>query len=553
MRESYDVIIVGAGSAGCVLANRLSARPDLRVLLIEAGPRDWNPVFRVPIMAGRLFMGRYCNWSFQTEPEPHLAGRRIPWPRGRVLGGSSSINGMIYARGNRLDYDGWAQQGLTQWSYDRVLPYFRKSERHHRGGDDFHGADGPMPIGPATSTNPLFEAFVQAGLQAGHPANADFNGAEQEGVGRYDYNIWQGQRWSSARSFLDPARDRPNLSVMTDVQLRRVLIEKDRATGVEVEMHGGDVVQIRADHEVVLAAGAIGSPMALLHSGVGDPDRLRALGITVTAPLPGVGRNLQDHCHVVIAHGSKTPDETWEHLRIDKAALGFGRAALFGQGPFARFPHEGGAFLKTDPAAAAPEVQIHFFAGGAGGLRHPFARKSWTRFGAGHVFYGSVCQLRPESIGELTLASSDPRTQPLIRANYLSAETDRRVMRKGFRLMREIFAQAAFEPHRGPEVSPGSDVKSDDEIDAFIAANASTIFHPVGTCRMGLHEDAVVGEDLRVRGVEGLRVADASIMPRIVSSNTHAPTVMIAEKAAELILATMSAQTSEARLVSAAT
>ena len=552
MKPAFDVIIVGAGSAGCVLANRLSARPDLSVLLIEAGPRDWNPVFRVPIMAGRLFMGRYCNWGFETQPEPHLGGRRIPWPRGRVLGGSSSINGMIYARGNRLDYDGWAQLGLTSWSYDRVLPYFRRSERHHRGGDDFHGADGLLPVGPPTSTNPLFEAFVQAGVQAGHPANPDFNGAKQEGVGRYDYNIWRGQRWSSARSFLDPARGRPNLSILTGAHLRRVLVENGRAAGVELDA-GGKVMRLRAEREVVLAAGAIGSPMALMHSGIGDPDRLTALGIPVAAALPGVGRNLQDHCHVVIAHRSTTPDETWEHLRIDRAALGFAQAALFGSGPFRRFPHESGAFLKTDPAAAAPQVQIHFFGGGAGGLRHPFSKTPWTRYGEGPVFYGSVCQLRPESVGELTLASADPKAAPVIRANYLSTETDRRVMREGFKLMRQIFAQAAFDPHRGPETSPGPQVRSDDEIDAFIAANASTIFHPVGTCRMGLHEDAVVDETLIVRGVEGLRVADASIMPRIVSSNTHAPTVMIAEKAAEMILGEAPPQASAARLVSAMT
>jgi choline dehydrogenase len=535
VRRGFDYIIVGGGSAGCVLANRLSARPELKVLLIEAGPRDWNPVFRVPIMAGRLFMGRYCNWGFETEPEPHLDGRRIPWPRGRVLGGSSSINGMIYARGNRLDYDGWAQTGLTGWSYDRVLPYFRRSERHHRGGDAFHGSDGPMPVGPATSANPLFEAFVQAGIEAGHPANPDFNGEEQEGVGRYDYNIWDGQRWSSARSFLDPARSRPNIEVLTGAHLLKVRIEGGRATGVDVEVRGR-TVRLDAEQEVVLAAGAIGSPMALMHSGVGDPDRLAALGIPVKAASRGVGRNLQDHTHVVAAHRSLTPDETWEHLRIDRAALGFARAALFGSGPFRRFPHEGGAFLKTDPAAAAPDVQIHFFAGGAGGLRHPFAKTAWTRFGEGWVFYGSVCQLRPESTGELTLASADPKAAPVIRANYHASAADRRVMRGGFKLMREIFAQPALAAHRGPEISPGPEVRSDAEIDAFIAQNASTIFHPVGTCRMGVDPGSVVDEALRVRGVEGLRVADASIMPKIVSSNTHAPTVMIAEKASDLIL-----------------
>ena len=536
MSRRFDYIVVGGGSAGCVLANRLSARPDVRVLLVEAGPRDWNPVFRVPIMAGRLFLGRYCNWGFETEPEPHLMGRRIPWPRGRVLGGSSAINGMIYTRGNRLDYDGWAQAGLASWSYDRVLPLFRRSEKHYGGASEFHGADGELPVGPPTSKNPLFEAFVQAGRQAGYKANPDFNGADQEGVGRYDYNIWNGQRWSSARSFLDPARGRANLKIVTGAPLRRVLIENGRAVGVELAV-SGKPARFQAEREVVLAAGAIGSPMALLHSGVGDPDRLAEHGIPLKAALPGVGRNLQDHCHVVTAYRSKTPDDVWDHLRLDRAAVGFARAALNGSGPFGSFPSQGGAFLKTDPAAAAPDVQIHFFAGSGGsGLRYPLAKKGPSRFGEGWVYYASVCQLRPESTGEIALRSADPAAAPVIRANYLAAETDRRVVREGFRMMRGILAQPAFDAHRGAEIAPGAELRTDAEIDAFIAANASTVFHPVGTCRMGLHEDAVVDEALRVRGVEGLRVADASIMPRLVSSNTHAPTVMIAERAAELML-----------------
>ncbi|HEX4098740.1 MAG TPA: GMC family oxidoreductase N-terminal domain-containing protein, partial [Caulobacteraceae bacterium] len=532
MARRYDFIIVGAGSAGCVIANRLSADPSSKVLLVEAGPRDWNPVFRVPIMAGRLFAGRYCNWSFLTEPEPYLDNRRIPWPRGRVLGGSSAINGMIYTRGNRLDYDGWAQTGLRDWSYDHVLETFRRSERNHRGASEFHGSRGELPVGAATSSNPLFEAFIQAGMQAGHPFNPDFNGAEQEGVGRYDYNIWQGQRWSSARSFLDPIRDRPNLDILTGAQLLKVTTDKGRANGVRLRL-GGKAVDIPADREVILCGGAIGSPMGLMHSGIGDADALKAVGIAPVADLKSVGRNLQDHMHVAVAHRSRTPDETWDHLRLDKAAAGFVQAALFGKGPFSRFPHEGGAFLKTDPGAAAPEVQIHFIAGGAGGsLRHPFAKKTAPRFAEGHIFYGSVCQLRPESTGELTLRSADPGDAPVIRANYLSSPTDRRIVREAVRMVREIFAQPAMDPHRGEEIAPGPDVRSDAEIDAFVARNGSTIFHPVGTCRMGVDSGSVVDEQLRVRGVEGLRVADASVMPRLVSSNTHAPTVMIAEKAA---------------------
>ena len=550
MRRGYDYVIVGAGSAGCVLTNRLSADPSHRVLLVEAGPRDWNPVFRVPIMAGRLFMGSYCNWSYLTEPEPGLDGRRIPWPRGKVVGGSSAINGMIYARGNRLDYDGWAQQGLRSWSYERVLPYFRKSETSWRGEGEFHGGSGPLRVGPATSANPLFDAFVEAGIQAGYRETDDFNGAEQEGVGRYDYNIWNGQRWSSARSYLDPARARPNLTVLTGARLRKVMVQDGRATGVLLEKDGRPL-QVSAEREVVLSAGAIGSPLALLHSGIGDADQLAPLGVEVVHDLKGVGRNLHDHLHVMAAYSSTAPDETWDHLRVDRAAIGFWQAALFGSGPFSRFPHEGGAFLKTDPSAAAPDVQVHFFAGGAGGVRHPFARSSWSRFGPGYVFYGSVCQLRPESRGELRLQSADPAVAPLIRANYLSTATDRRVMREGLKAMRRIFAQPAFDLFRGKELTPGPEVTSDAALDAYIRREASTIFHPVGSCRMGLDDLAVVDEALRVRGIDGLRVADASVMPQITSSNTHAPTVMIAEKASDLILQA-STVPSEARATSAA-
>lgn len=535
MTRTFDYIIVGAGSAGCVLANRLSADPNNRVLVVEAGPRDWNPVFRVPIMAGRLYMGRYGNWSYETEPQAHMNGRKIPWPRGKVLGGSSAINGMIYARGNRLDYDGWAQIGLRSWSYERVLEDFKRSERRHGGKSEFHGAEGPLPVGPATSSNPLFDAFVKAGQEAGYPFNPDFNGADQEGVGRYDYNICGGQRWSSARAFLDPARSRRNLDILTGAQLLKVLIDKGRAVGVSLLVRGRPL-EIRAEREVILSCGAVNSPMALMHSGIGDADRLKALGVPVVLDRKAVGRNLQDHVHVVIAHKSLTPDETYDHLRIDRAAAGFAQAALFGKGPFSRFPHEGGAFLKTDPALASPDVQIHFFAGGAGGLRHPFTRKSWTRFGDGYVFYGSVCQLRPESVGELTLRSSDPLEPPLIQPNYLSAETDRRTLREGVKIVREIFRQPAFDPHRGDERVPGPECKNDADIDAFVASNGSTVFHPVGTCRMGLDEEAVVDEELRVRGVQGLRVADASIMPRIISANTHAASVMIGERASSLIL-----------------
>ncbi|MFZ1988723.1 MAG: choline dehydrogenase [Alphaproteobacteria bacterium] len=537
MAKTFDFIIVGAGSAGCVLANRLSADPQTSVLLIEAGPRDWNPVFRIPIMAGRLFLGSYCNWSYVTEPEPHLNGRRIPWPRGRVLGGSSAINGMIYTRGNAADYDGWAQLGLRAWSYERVLPYFKRSEARMSGADEYHGADGLLPVGKLLSPNPVFEAFIEAGQQAGLPYNDDFNGAAQEGVGRYDYNVRNGERWSAARSFLDPARARSNLTVATGAQLRRIILDKGRAVGVSIEH--GQTEDYFAEREVILSCGAVGSPMALMHSGIGNADDLRKLGIEPVADLRAVGENLQDHLQVVVAHRSLTPDETYDDCRADRAAMRMLQAVVLKSGPFARMPHEGGAFLRSSESIEAPDLQIHFIAGGLARIRHPFARPAPQAPGRhdGYTLTGSICQLRPESRGRITLASADTRAKPKIEANYLSSDYDKRVMRTAVRMMREIFAQKAFDPHRGAELTPGSNVRTDAEIDAYIAGAASTVFHPVGTCRMGIDEASVVDEELRVRGVSGLRVVDASIMPRIVSSNTHAPTVMIAERAADFILA----------------
>ena len=536
MKERYDFIIAGAGSAGCVLANRLSADPHTRVLLIEAGPRDWNPVFRIPIMGGRLFLGSYCNWSYLTEPEPHLNGRRIPWPRGRVLGGSSAINGMIYTRGNRLDYDAWAQMGLREWSYDRVLAYFKRSEAHLAGANEYHGANGLLPVAKLMSPNPIFEAFVRAGQETGLAHNEDFNGAQQEGVGRYDYNIRNGERWSAARSFLDPARNRPNLTIITDALLRRVILAKQKAIGIELDVEGRGKKYF-ADREVILSCGAVGSPAALMHSGIGHADELSKLGIEPIIDCKAVGENLQDHLQVVVSHRALTADETYDECRFDRAALRMLQAIILKSGPFARMPHEGGAFLRSSDGVEAPDLQVHFIVGGMGRIRHPFAKNVPLpgRYN-GYAMAGSICLLRPESRGRIALVSDDPTAKPKIEANYLSAETDRRVMRAGVKKMREIFAQDAFRPHRGPELAPGPAVKTDEEIDAYIAASASTVFHPVGTCRMGVDDQSVVDEELRVRGVEGLRVVDASIMPRLVSSNTHAPTVMIAERAADFIL-----------------
>jgi choline dehydrogenase len=536
VRETADYIIVGAGSAGCVLANRLSADPGRRVLLLEAGGSDWNPLLRVPLMTGILLRGRYANWSFRTEPEPNLNNRVLNWPRGKVVGGSSSINGMVHVRGLPSDYDSWAQSGLAGWSFEECLPAFRRMESHERGADDWHGGDGPLPVTRPPQANPLFDAFIEAGRAAGHRVTSDFNGPEPEGFGRYDFAIRKGQRWSAARAYLDPVRARPNLQVATRAQLLRVLFEKRRAVAVEV-LHRGRVLRLRAEREVILSCGTIGSPMALLHSGVGDADALRALGIPVVADRKEVGRNLQDHLLVRIEHACTRPITLHGITRADRAALALLQAMIFGTGPAASFPIAAGAYLKSDPSLDTPDLQSFLLPGlSSAALRLPFLPRATPRHD-GHGFFANVYQMRPESRGTLTLRSADPRDPPLIRPNHLSAPRDLIVLREGVKRIREVFAQAPMDPFRGPELSPGPEVRSDAEIESFIRRTAESVYHCTGTCRMGADDASVVDARLRVRGVEGLRVVDASVMPAIPSTNTAAPTMMVAERAAEFILA----------------
>lgn len=531
----YDFIIVGAGSAGCVLTHRLSADPGNRVLLLEAGGSDWNPLLRVPLMTGVLLRNRHANWFYRTEPEPNLDGRTLFWPRGKVLGGSSAINGMVYTRGTRLDYDSWAQMGLPDWSYDVVVPAFRRTESYERGADAFRGGDGPLPTSRPNTPNPLFDAFVAAGQQAGYPFNSDFNGAAQEGFGRYDFTTRRGERWSAARAFLDPARKRPNLTIRTGARLLRVLVEKGRATGVEV-LIGRERQIIRAEREVILSCGAVNSPAALLHSGIGDADNLRQLGIAVTHDLKGVGKNLQDHLLARVEHACLEPVTLYSTLRGDRAALALLRALTFKTGPAASFPLEAGAFFKSDPALDEPDLQSHFLPGlSTAALRLPFVKVAKGRH-EGHGFFANVYQLRPNSTGEISIGSSNPLAAPLIRPNYLSDPEDLRVLREGVKALRRVFAQPAFDRFRGVELAPGPDVESDAEIERWLRATADTAFHPVGSCRMGNDAMAVVNQHLEVHGVSSLRVVDASIMPRMPSSNTHAPTMMIAERAADFIL-----------------
>lgn len=531
----FDYVIVGAGSAGCVLANRLSADSSSRVLLIEAGGRDSNPLLRVPILTGHWLRGRRHNWCYETEPQPGLDGRRVAWPRGKVLGGSSAINGMVYTRGLRSDYDTWAQAGLSGWSYDDVLPYFRRSEDRDRGEDEFHGAGGPLAVFRPESGNPLFDAFLDASAQAGYPRTDDFNGEKQEGFGRYDFNIRGGRRNSSATAFLDPARTRPNLAIWTGCQASRIVLKDGAATGVELIRNGARET-VTARREIVLSGGVVNSPQLLMLSGIGPADALRQHGIEVARDLPGVGRNLQDHVLARVQYACLQPVTLHDLRRPDRAAAAVLRAVLFGTGPGAAFPLLCGGFFRSRPELDAPDLQCHFLPGlSSGSLRlNPFGgRDTLDR----HGFMANVYQLRPLSRGAITLRSADPSEPPAIQPNYLSEEADRRTLRDGVRALRRIFAQPVLDEFRGEELSPGPETESDDQIDAWLRETAGTVFHPVGTCKMGGDALAVVDGELRVRGIGGLRVADASVMPRITSSNTHAPTVMIAEKASDMIRA----------------
>ena len=532
-----DYLVVGAGSAGCVLAARLSEDPSNRVLLIEAGGHGRDPLLRVPLMTGLLLRGRRHVWRFATEAEAGLDGRNSAWPRGKVLGGSSAINGMVYMRGRPSDYDSWAQRGLAGWRWDDVLPLFRRSERFEHGASEYHGGDGPMPDTRSSAASPLLDAFVEAGVQAGFPRSTDFGAPPFEGFGRYHFTIANGERWSAARAFLSAqVRARPNLRIATGIEALRVVLDGTRCIGVEVAQGGGTTSLLRPERETILCAGAIGSPALLQHGGIGAPELLEAAGIPVRHALPGVGRNLQDHLLVRVEHACTQPITLHALARADRAVLALLQAMLLKTGPAASFPLAAGALIRSRPGLEEPDLQSHILpALGTAMVRLPFAT---SRRSEGHGFMANVYSLRPDSRGEVAVASADPRQKPRIRANYLSAPADRERLREGVRILRRVFAQPAFNPFRGAELSPGPSITTDAELDAWIARTADTAFHPIGTCTMGADGDiqAVLDEALRVRGIAGLRVADASAMPLMPSGNTHAPTMMIAERCAELLL-----------------
>ena len=519
----YDDIIVGAGSAGCVLANRLSQQPTRKTLLLEAGGKDWHPYIHMPAGLSKLVHMQHLNWGYETEPEPHLGGRRLYWPRGKVLGGSSSINAMCYARGHRRDYDRWAALGNVGWSYADVLPYFLQAENQERGASEYHGSGGPLNVADLRHTNILSERFLSAAAELGYPLNDDFNGPSQRGFGYYQVTQKGGKRWSTAQAYLAPARARENLTVVTQAMVQRVLFDGKLACGVEYVVDG-DLIRAEAGR-VTLCGGAINSPQLLMLSGIGPADQLREHGIDVVSHRDEVGKNLQDHLDVCTLYESLRP-VTYDHP--NELAVGL-QYLLFHRGIGTSNIAEAGGFVVSSHAADDwPDLQFHFVPA----MLDDHGRNRLE----GNGFTLHACALRPASRGHITLASADPQAAPRICANYLSAEEDLAPMIEAVKLSRQLLQAKSFDEFRGREVFPGDEAMDDAAISAFIRKKAETIYHPVGTCRMGSDQDSVVDPQLRVRGVEGLRVVDASIMPTLTSGNTNAPTVMIAEKAAAEML-----------------
>jgi len=524
MKNEFDYIIAGAGSAGCVLANRLSADPNIRVLLLEAGPRDWNPFIHMPAGLSRLVNFRSINWGYETEPEPALNNRRLYWPRGRVLGGSSSINAMCYSRGHRADYDAWAVAGNPGWHWDAVLPYFMKSQDQGRGASELHGTGGPLSVEDLGHVNPLSEVFIQAADQAGFGRNDDFNGSSQRGFGLYQVTQKNGRRCSASVAYLRPIRNRSNLTVRTGAQVLGLTFSGNRATGVTYRRRGM-VRTVRAGREVLVSGGAINSPQLLMLSGIGPAAELEARGISVVADSPEVGANLQDHLDICTLTRCSQP-VTYDQISELKVGLEY---YLHNRGPGTSNIAEAGGFLVSSrKGERRPDIQMHFVPA----LLDDHGRNRLP--GDGYTLH--ACPLRPKSRGRIRLKSADPRQPPAIHANYLSDPYDVDMMVECVRIAREILGQPAFKPFRGHEILPGAEHHDRKSILEFIRTKAETIYHPVGTCRMGSDNTAVVDPELRVRGVEGLRVIDASIMPTLVSGNTNAPTIMIAEKAADMIL-----------------
>jgi choline dehydrogenase len=523
----FDYNIVGAGSAGCVMANRLTEDADVSVLVLEAGPGDRSLFIHMPSAFAYPLANDTYNWFYDSEPEPFMGGRRIHCPRGRVLGGSSSINGMVYIRGHAFDYDSWAEApDLADWSYADCLPYFRKAETRAKGGDAYRGDSGPLRVSTGAGRNPLYQAFLDAGEQAGYPYTEDMNGYQQEGLGPMDMTVHKGRRWSAAVAYLRPAMRRPNLRVETSALVTRVVFEGSTARGVEVRQKG-QRLRFNASREVILCGGAINSPQLLQLSGVGPPDPLRSLGISVVAPLPGVGENLQDHLETYVQYACKEPITLYNAMHpLAKLKIG-AEWLLMGTGLGATNHFETGGFIRSEAGVRHPDLQYHFL---------PMAISyDGSNPSSRHGFQAHVGPMRPTSRGHVRLRTANAADAPEILFNYMATEQDRKEMRAGVRLTREIFAQQAFDPFRAEELAPGTAVQSDAEIDAYISEKAESAFHPSCTCRMGTDAMAVTDGQGRVHGLRQLRVVDASLMPAVVSGNLNAPTIMMAEKIADAV------------------
>ena len=525
----FDHVIVGGGSAGCVLANRLSADPSCRVALLEAGGRDINPWIHIPLGYFQTMHNPSVDWCYSIEPDTGLNGRSIDWPRGKVLGGSSSINGLLYVRGQAEDYDRWRQMGNVGWGWDDVFPLFKRSESYEPGADEFHGGDGPLSVMPSPNRRSICDAWLESAVNAGYERNPDYNGAKQDGVGHFQVTVRNGRRCSAAVAYLRPAMRRRNLKVITKASASRILFDGKRAVAVSYFDRSNKEVVVRSKGDIILSSGAIGSPHLLMLSGVGDSEELSELGIETLIHLPAVGKNLQDHLQARVVYKCSVPTINDDAKSLPRKAMMAAEYALFRTGPMTMAASFVVLFLRTEEHIATPDIQI---------LVQPWSAdsvgKGVHKFSA---FTSSVCQLRPESRGEVSTVSNDPRVRPIIRANYLATENDCRTMVYGVKLARWISGFDPVATKITSEFKPGPDVESNDDILQWIRDTSTTIFHPTGTCRMGQGDGAVVDDRLRVRGLDNIRVADCSIMPEIVSGNTNAPAIMIGEKACDMIIA----------------